>query len=53
MSKKDEKHTSKTSNSPTDIRVLKLDEINFVAGGFAELGKIVIQQNIATQTAVA
>src|SRR5215475_2208542 len=48
MSKKDEKHTSETSNSPTDIRVLKLDEINFVAGGF-DPSSFPIQSNIAHQ----
>jgi hypothetical protein len=38
MSKKDQKHTSKMSDSTTAIRELNLDEIKFVSGGVSDLG---------------
>ena len=41
MSKKDQKHTSKMSDSTTAIRELNLDEIKFVSGGVSDLGKYI------------
>jgi len=43
MSKKDQKHTSKMSDSTTAIRELNLDEIKFVSGGVSDLGKYITE----------